>query len=505
MTSIRKSHLAFAGIGLVTAVYAVGQISARKGTVPMPPTPGFVNHTDPAGFTVQIPEGWQVSVHGLGDVAVVSPDGQAAALIRARPVRGVLSQWLAREYSGTEPSMHGATTTNVSAPDRGVARATMHWKNRGIEQLASVVAVQQGPVATVFVGVAPADRFSVELPKLSHTLESFRFTPPPKRGDGPAPSRPKLQYVQWVEPNEQAFAFDIPSGWQPAGGVMRQGSGVRVAWQITAPGQTTFFFGGDQSLPAYFVLPNETALSLGNREGYPVSPGGPIMLRFQDAASMGRTVLQQRFGQVQVLSVRERPDLMEILRRSPIMQGAIPAMSAAELAFRLPDGRNGMLSLTTEGQQVGSLGGTWYVSNINGFVAPPERTAEAALALARAIGSSRENPQWRAGEADHQARMTAQYQQYQQWSSNLQQKTIEQRWASDQARQGDIRDILGGTVRLRDPKTGESFETGGQSRYYYRVVNAQPNAAVGTDVDFTPAPEIDMRRMLQIGVDIPRE
>jgi hypothetical protein len=66
-----------------------------------------------------------------------------------------------------------------------------------------------------------------------------------------------------------------------------------------------------------------------------------------------------------------------------------------------------------------------------------------------------------------------------------------------------MRDILGGTVRLQDPVTGETFEAGGQSRYYYRVVNADRNAAVGTETDFDPAPEVDMRRLLRVGVETP--
>ena len=176
-------------------------------------------------------------------------------------------------------------------------------------------------------------------------------------------------------------------------------------------------------------------------------------------------------------------------------------MSAAELEFRLSDGRIGTIQLVTMGQETPQLGGTWYVDNILGFVAPPERANEAGMALARAIGSSRENPNWRSGEAAHQARMTAQYRDYLAWSANQQQQAIESRWASDETRQAGMRDILGGTVRLRDPATGETFETGGQSRYYYRV--AGQDQGVGTETDFTPAPEVDMRRLLRVGVDTP--
>ena len=58
-------------------------------------------------------------------------------------------------------------------------------------------------------------------------------------------------------------------------------------------------------------------------------------------------------------------------------------------------------------------------------------------------------------------------------------------------------------IIVKDPQTGESFETGGQSRYYYRIAGASPDAALGVDSDFNPAPELDMRRLLQVGVDLP--
>jgi hypothetical protein len=60
---------------------------------------------------------------------------------------------------------------------------------------------------------------------------------------------------------------------------------------------------------------------------------------------------------------------------------------------------------------------------------------------------------------------------------------------------------LGGTVRLVDPQTGETFEAGGQSRYFFRVPGQ--GGIVGTETDFNPAPDLDLRRLLQVGVDVP--
>ena len=475
----------------------------RSGEASLPVMRGFVNHQDPAGFSVQLPPGWRVVSADLGEITFSDPHNGSAALIRARVVNGDLTRWLAEKYLATERDVGQFRLIDVSAEGPDVARAKFKVRQGNQEKQASVVAVRRGGIATVFVALAPAAEFSAALPGLIHILDSFRFGPGSSGAEERRDRPPSIRFVQWVEPFEQAFSMEVPAGWQPQGGLLRRADGVRVVYQIAAPDGASYVFAGDQAMPAYFVFPTEIAYSLGNREGQPTNGNGPIMLRFQDAASMGQSVIQQRFGQVQITEVRQRADLIDILRRNPVIQGGLPRVSAAEIEFRLADGRIGVLALTTQGQEVQGLGGTWYVDNIHGFIAPRERAGETGMVLARAIGTSRENPRWRSGEAAHQTRMTAQYQEYAAYSANLQRQTIESRWASDVARQGGMRDILGGTVRLKDPVTGESFETGGQSRYYYRVVNAGGNTAVGTDTDFNPVAELDMRRLLQAGVDTP--
>lgn len=487
-------------LGVAGNLKKSGSGSARADIAPPPLMPGFVNHQE-TGFSLQRPGDWRVTSTSLSEISIASPDGNSAALIRARVVRGNLARYLAENYLGSEAGMRSSLVLDTASEGPNVARAMLAFRQGNRQKRASVVAVRQGDIATVFAAIAPTEEFAAELPALTQVLESFRFTPPETANSGGNRRAPSMQFVQWVDPYEQAFSFDVPAGWQMQGGLLRRADGVRAAWQATAPDGATLLFGGDANMPAYFVFPTEIALSLGNREGYPTGPNGPIMLRFQEAQAMGQTLLQQRFGQVQVTGARPRPNLLELIRRNPVLAGAVSRTSAAELEFRLADGRIGTIQLITMGQETPQLGGTWYVDNILGFVAPPERAREAGMAMARAIGTSRENPNWRSGEAAHQARMTTQYRDYLAWSANQQQQAIEARWASDETHQAGMRDILGGTVRLQDPVTGETFETGGQSRYYYRVVGQ--NQGAGTDTDFTPAPDVDMRRLLRVGVETP--
>jgi hypothetical protein len=498
-------------IFLIIAVAVVGlgvagnlkKSSATPGATPDTPPPpvmtGFVNHQDPGGFTLQRPEDWQVSARSLADIVITSPNSSAAAAVRARVVRGDLTRYLAEDYLRSEAGARNVQVLESSAQSPDVAHAVLGYSQGGTIKRASLVAVRRGEIATIFVAMASADSFNAELPRMAQILESFRFNAPAT----PTGREPQstMRFVRWTEPNEQAFSFEVPAGWQMQGGLLRRVEGVRSAWQATSPDGAVMLFGGDAQMPAYFVFPTQTAISLGNREGYPTGPNGPIMLRFQDARAMGQMLLKQRFGSVQITGDRERGDLVNMLRRNPAMPGSLSRMSGGELEFRLNDGRIGTIMLTTYGQEMPDLGGTWYVDNILGFIAPADRAAEAGMALARSIGTSQENPNWRQGEAAHQQQMSAQYQEYATWSRNLQQQAIETRWASDENRQAGMREILGGTVRLKDPETGEVFETGGQSRYYYRV--AGQDQGVGTDVDNNPVPEVDMRRLLRVGVETP--
>ena len=59
-------------------------------------------------------------------------------------------------------------------------------------------------------------------------------------------------------------------------------------------------------------------------------------------------------------------------------------------------------------------------------------------------------------------------------------------------------------MRLVDPRTGDAFTAPAGSRFFYRVVpDPHRPTVVGVDVDANPEPRIEMRRLLQMGVDIP--
>ena len=491
---------------------ALGTTLLAAGTVADAKSDGaWVMHRDPAGFSVQKPAAWQVQAGNAGEIAVTDPRGTAAAMVRARvvPARADLAQWLQQHYAATEPGLYNVRMLKAEGRGPQVAHAAFDYGSNVFQGRASVIAVRHGDMATLFVAAAARAEFAQRLPELTRILDSVRFGGT-DNGKGAAPQRPQaaLQFARWVDPYEQAFSADLPAGWRTEGGLRRSTWNVRLAFTSTSPDGAMQLFSGDMAVPRMFIEPNATIASLGYREGQVFGQGGAdgqMILRFQPAESFGAQLVRNRFG-AQVTSSRPRPDLAEIARRNPLLQHGPSAATAADIEFTLRDGRIGVLTLTTfggaglAGAQVGS---SWWADGVHGFIAPAGGASTAAGAMARMLTSARENPQWAAGEADHQRRMSSQYQAYLRWSQDLQRKTITQRWQADETRQRDVRDLLGGTVRLQDPTTGETFEASAQDRYYFRVKGADRPTAIGSDTDFKPVRDLDLTRLLKIGIEVP--
>jgi len=471
---------------------------------PTSATGAWQPHSDSAGFSLLKPADWRVGAGGAAEIVVSDPRGTAAALVRARivPARVELAVWLRERYAATEPGLHNVRMLKVEAHGPRVAHAAFDYGSPVFQGRASVIAIRHGDVATVFVAAAARTEFALRLPELTRILDSVRFAPPGDSAAGtPQRSRETLRYVRWTDPSEGAFSADLPADWRAEGGLRRSTWNVRLAFAATSPDRALHLFFGDASLPRMFIEPNATTRSLGSRDGQTSGPDGQMILTFQRADKLGADLARTRFG-AQVTGTRPRPDLVEIARRHPLLQSGASNASAADVEFRLPDGRVGVLTLSTFGAAMGNVAATWWADGVHGFIAPADRTAQAASALLRLITTLHENPQWAAGEREHKQRMGQQFQAYLAWSRNLQQQAIEQRWLSDQAKRRGMRDILGGTVRLKDPTTGESLEASGQDRYYFRVKGADRPSAIGTGTDAKPVNNLDLTRLLKIGTEV---
>ena len=462
--------------------------------------PGLRGHVDPAGFTIGIPQGWRLGAAGPAEIALLGPGERAVALVRARPARGPLDAWLARDWPGTEPQVAEARAVSVTAPARDVARGVFVVRDRaGVQRRAVVLAVRRGEVATLFIAAAPEGEPAASWRQAFAALDSFRL------GGGAPAGGAALPLARWTDPQEAAFTVEIPAGWRPEGGLVRVGptSSPRTALRATSPDGRSVIFIGDPA-PPRFILPSPVLDNLGYREGMSYPGGTDIIMRFRHALEIGPEMLQRRLGPLQVTARRDRPEMARFrAERQPVMQGSSAHVTVGEADLRLADGRVGQLHVGTSGYVVPGLGGGWSVEEFYGFAGPPDQAAVLGATLARVVGSFAVDPRWFAREQRMQAQDAARWMAYFRDSSARQQAMLEERWESGRQRHEAMQDILGGTVRLTDPRTGERFQAPQGSRYYYREATPSRPGIIGTDIDSTPAPELDMRRLLQEGLDIP--
>lgn len=470
---------------------------------------GMQNHVDRLGFQVGVPRGWQVDAQRLDNIIITDPDYLSFALIRPRAAGGNLAGWLRDGWPRTERWISRVESAGAVADGPNVARGEFVLMDaNGVRKRARVIAVGTGRgVATVFVAAAPVETFDADLPQLGAVLASFRFGGPGNGGGngGRGGGGARLSFMPYTDPTEYAFRTMVPQGWRTQGGLAMSGSSKKNAVISTSPDGAVVAFLG---LPGYvqYMFPSQTAMSLGMPMGQLDSKDGgrsfTMMLPFQPAAQAGMFQFQRTFGAAQQTGTAPRADLVDEIRRSePVMGGAQLHADAAEVGVQLQDGRSGRLVVTTSGQEAPGLGGYWGVNGLYGYIAPRGREGEGIAAIAAMIGNYRVNPQWFAAQVQGARIDQAAYLNHLHASQETQAQLLNQRWASDVQKQGGMGEILGGynTVRGED---GRNYQAPLGSQFYYEVHNAQVPTAVGTNVDINPVPELDLRRMLRVGVDV---
>lgn len=468
----------------------------------------IADYRDPRGFSIGQPDGWQVFAPSPVEITVTDPQYLSAAMIRARPVQGDLTQWLARDFARGERWIRQSETISAETIDANTARAQLRVvDSNGVRKRANLIAVAHGGLATVFIAAAPENSFAEQLPQLASILQRFHLSA--AQPQSPPAQAPMLSFQPWQDPHEHAFTVDLPQGWAPAGGMLRSNGRPALGFSATAGNDASMqIFLGDRPRPA-FIFPTAIAASLGQTEGGTYSSDGGMthymILSFPDVGQLGERMLAERFGNVQIIARRERTDLIEARRRiEPVPAGVYHHVGAVDLDFRTGDGRVGTFTISASGQQRAELGGTWQINDAFGFITTPQNSGLAALALGRALGSLHVDPNWwvretRASAADFEAwrRNTAEI-------NEMNRQTTEARWASDVQRQGALGDILRGTVNAVDPASGREYQVQNSNNYYYLPVSATGDGPIiGTNLDENPAPQLDMHRLLQIGVDTP--
>ncbi len=351
--------------------------------------------------------------------------------------------------------------------------------------------------------MVPVLRIVYKPPLLQQTLDTS-MTP---HHPNPEPSG-VLRFRRYIEPHEQAYAFDAPDGWNVAAPLIRLSSTITRMWKVvTSPDQQVYVVSGLP--PQYlFMEPNQMTMMMGLREGG-TTDGVTYVARYQDARTFaGHNVQAFTHGcrNLSITGERARPDEAQRLehkarREGDWVNGA--QIDAAELAFTCegPYGpaAGGFIAATI---RIAMPGVTTWVGEVRGFIAPPDRANEAYRVMEHITLTHQTNPHWKARQRQaHQAKMQASQQAHQQRMAqnqamfNAHQQRMAQNqaafdatqrsfaderaafdagvqsWQQQQRVQGQLNDQFTGYLRdetrVWDTSTGQSYDVPVGSDHYY--------------------------------------
>lgn len=204
---------------------------------------------------------------------------------------------------------------------------------------------------------------------------------------------------------------------------------------------------------------------------------------------------QRRFGSVQVVDRKDRPDLVQNLARIAAQYGnpLNTRYTIGEVAFTSPRGKGYVLA----GTSIWGLGDSqlWKVEYLYGYLAPSEGTAAANEILARGTATYAINPQWASAQ---QGLTAATSQIVARTGEEISRIHSQSYWATQNTmdRLGRERsDANRGVVRLRDAESGEEFTAPAGANYYLRVRGQ--NTVLGNDTGERP-PNIDVTELIRL-------
>ncbi len=306
------------------------------------------------------------------------------------------------------------------------------------------------------------------------------------------------EFVEAIDPTEQAFRLKVPQGWNSQLGTARVGANsTPKSWMTSAsPGGETYLFVGDTRLPNYMVPGAYPML-----EQYAHTDPTVAVSQYIEAAKFGAHYAQQRYGQAQNFRLTgTTPDaaLDRHFRNEFKPFGNQAYITAAFITFEFIESGKpvyGGLHVATILVQNSN-----WIASVSGFTtnAVP---ADADQTLQTIMYSFVRNPQWQQQEhqrtqaamaqsqANHQARMRANQQQFDAHQQMMQQRydaadRQNQQWHQEQASKDRGHDQF--TDYIRDQQNVYNDNQQGKVDGYNEHIWVNPNTGeyIGTDDHF---------------------
>ena len=292
---------------------------------------GWVAHKG-ANYALETPRGWSVraepktgrlEIQGAArEQVIVWPvfvpgtlDAGSAPAVLGKLASGL---WPDARWEAPQPLGATAMRARGRAGDRATL-AALTW-----------IASPNGNAGYLYAVAAPDASFRPLEEAFARILASVRLSgAPPGRGE-----QSSMNWVRWQDPRENAFSFEVPSGWNVTGGLFRFASvDTRSAWQLTSPDGQIRITGGDAGLPT-FTAPTQTLAMAGFHEGSWYSPGYGVNMmvrRYLPGVVFAREYVQQKAprdcAELTFTETRERPDTVQALNAIYSQQGVSMTLS----------------------------------------------------------------------------------------------------------------------------------------------------------------------------------
>jgi hypothetical protein len=357
----------------------------------------------------------------------------------------------------------------------------------------------------LYVAAGKADSFEKNRSSLLAMLQSFRFG---LSEEGKGAAGPRVQYVKFSDPAEQAFTLDVPQGWQTQGGTNRRASvDVVHALQTVSPDQKILIQFNDPNIPA-FAIPSPMLASTGFREGSWYSPGYGVrnlVKRYTPGGQFLKEYLQQnyqpRVERFEFVSQTDRPDIVADFNRIYAGLGSAGVQftrQAGEAAFRFSRGGEPYvgfgLALTQAVYMPSMQGGNWNVDTLLIYISPQSQADFAQAVFSHMFESIRWNPQWLAS----QQQLTADVSRIVTQTSQEISKIISDTYWTRQGVMDDVNrkfsNYILGVTDVTDPETGRTWKVEAGHNFYW----AKPGGDVVAGTETYTRPEIDFRPLKEL-------
>jgi hypothetical protein len=223
-----------------------------------------------------------------------------------------------------------------------------------------------------------------------------------------------VAFVEWIDPNEEAFTIQVPDGWAIEGGMNEIRGQKYIYYSMMSPQQDAIVMVG-QSKVIHNLQPSDDLTAQGYAEGDIVLDEGNYIIKvasYQTGVEAARTLIETAFMpicvQLTITEERDRDDL------SGYNETETAFTSVGEVAFTCTIATFelvGYFQATTYATVDDYYGQSWIIRDTYGFLAERSKADQAAAILLQSLTSLIFNEEWIVEQQQIQAQLAAQHQQ----------------------------------------------------------------------------------------------